>query len=177
MGTKRERVSKRERQTALEDPKSYLIIWVLIKERLKVSLISWVHCECDYRVQVKVGTSRHYSYKLNWDTGATLMTCNQSRLMSRAVKSSNLSLGRLLDTRPFLSSTFPVSLSWFSALSPVVGTLAREFRLRSLMAWWKKGNYIHEHTHTHTESPVWLCCLIRGTLVEKLHQSTFDIFK
>ncbi len=83
---------------------------------------------------MKVGTSHYYSYKLNWDTGAILMTCNQSRLMSRAVKSSNLSLGRLLDIRPFLSSRFPVSLSWFSVLSPAVGTLAREFRLRSLMA-------------------------------------------
>jgi len=62
------------------------------------------------------------------------MTYNQSQAHEKGCEELYLSLGRLLDIRPFLSSTFPVSLSWFSALSPAVGTLAREFRLRSLMA-------------------------------------------
>lgn len=84
---------------------------------------------CNYRIQVKNGRvlplfmqNEHKSHLKDLES------------VTKPVKSSHLSLGRLLATRPLLSSTFPVSLSWFSALSPAVGMLAREFRLRSLMA-------------------------------------------
>lgn len=79
--------------------------------------------------QIKVKFSTHYSTYLKWDTEKPWMTCNQSRPLG----SAHLSLGRPAALRLLLMFTLPVSLSWFRAFNPAVGTLAKLFTLRSLV--------------------------------------------